>query len=323
MQNSPQPRKPCWVHPQEVCGWHKALWFGQNVIQRDLVRLERFAQVNLMRFNKANCKILHLGYGTSALSVQTWGQKDWAQPCWKRSWGTGGWQTGHKPKMCPHNPESQPYPGLHQKKRGQQGKGGDPAPFFFAGETSPEVLHLCVESSVQKRHRPAGVCAGRGHRNDPRVRTWNTSPTRTGWESSVCSAWTEGCEVTWMQPLILIFFLFFQYLKGSYKKEGNWLFSRGNGFELKEGRFRLDIRENLLQRGWWGTGISCPVMWLMTHAWKHSRSGGVRPWATWSSCGCPCSRKGSWTWWSSEVSSNSKDSMILRFYILYWRYFKI
>ena len=43
----------------------------------------------------------------------------------------------------------------------------------------------------------------------------------------------------------------FQYLKGSYRKEGDRLFSRvcgdrtrGNGFKLKEGRFRLDIRKN-------------------------------------------------------------------------------
>ena len=42
----------------------------------------------------------------------------------------------------------------------------------------------------------------------------------------------------------------FQYLKGSYRKEGDRLFSRvcgdrtrGNGFKLKEGRFRLDIRK--------------------------------------------------------------------------------
>jgi len=42
----------------------------------------------------------------------------------------------------------------------------------------------------------------------------------------------------------------FQYLKGSYRREGNRLFSRvchdrtrGNGFKLKEGRFRLDIRK--------------------------------------------------------------------------------
>ena len=40
----------------------------------------------------------------------------------------------------------------------------------------------------------------------------------------------------------------FQYLKGAYQKDGNRLFSRaccdrtrGNGFKLKEGRFRLDI----------------------------------------------------------------------------------
>ena len=42
----------------------------------------------------------------------------------------------------------------------------------------------------------------------------------------------------------------FQYLKGAYKKDGDKLFSRaccdrtrGNGFKLKEGRFRLDIRK--------------------------------------------------------------------------------
>jgi len=40
----------------------------------------------------------------------------------------------------------------------------------------------------------------------------------------------------------------FQYLKGDYKQEGNQIFTsvdsdrtRGNGFKLEEGRFRLDV----------------------------------------------------------------------------------
>ena len=44
----------------------------------------------------------------------------------------------------------------------------------------------------------------------------------------------------------------FQYLMGTYKQEGSQLFTRvdnsrtrANGFKLKEGRFRLDVRGKL------------------------------------------------------------------------------
>ena len=44
----------------------------------------------------------------------------------------------------------------------------------------------------------------------------------------------------------------FQYLKGAYKQEGEWLVTRadsdrtrGNGLKLRQGRVRLDIRRNL------------------------------------------------------------------------------
>ncbi|GAB0190785.1 cAMP-dependent protein kinase inhibitor alpha [Grus japonensis] len=46
----------------KLCGAVNALE-GRDVIQRDLYSLERWDHVNLMEFNKAKCKVLHVGQG--------------------------------------------------------------------------------------------------------------------------------------------------------------------------------------------------------------------------------------------------------------------
>ena len=57
-----------------------------------------------------------------------------------------------------------------------------------------------------------------------------------------------GLEMRWLQRDLIAAF---QYLKEAYKKDEDRLFSgaccdrtRDNGFNLKEGRFRLNIRKN-------------------------------------------------------------------------------
>jgi len=46
----------------ELCGVVNMLE-GRDAIQRNFDRLERWACVNCMKFNKAKCKVLHLGWG--------------------------------------------------------------------------------------------------------------------------------------------------------------------------------------------------------------------------------------------------------------------
>ena len=71
----------------------------------------------------------------------------------------------------PLSPESQLYPGMHQKEHSWVVEEGDLTPLLCTGESSPGVLHPDIKSSVQESHRPIGVHPEDGHKNDPRDKT--------------------------------------------------------------------------------------------------------------------------------------------------------
>ena len=113
----------------------------------------------------------------------------------------------------------------------------------------------------------------------------------------------------------------FQYLKGAYKQEGSKLFervdnsrTRQNGFKLKEGRFRLDVR---------GKFFTVRVV----RCWKRlprevvdtSVPGGVQDQVGWGpgqpglvngEVGGPA-QQGGWRFMILEVPSNPGHSVIL------------
>ena len=67
------------------------------------------------------------------------------------------------------SPEGQPYPGLHQKKCGQQVEVTDSATLLRSGETPPGVLHPTLKPSAQEGHGAVGVGPQEGNENDPRA----------------------------------------------------------------------------------------------------------------------------------------------------------
>jgi len=81
----------------------------------------------------------------------------------------------------------------------------------------------------------------------------------------------------------------FQHLKGAYKQEGERLFTRvdsdrtrGNGFKLRQERFRLYIRRKFFTQRVVTHWNRLPKEVVDAPSLRHSRPGWMWLWAAWS-----------------------------------------